>query len=68
MNQLQVNAKLNVKATIFKDEDFKDALTGNPFRPKYTSFFFMRTLAYAHSRRCSLAKCTSFDSDAYTDV
>ncbi len=30
MKQLQVNAKLNVKATLFKDEDFKDALTGNP--------------------------------------
>ncbi len=35
----EVNAKLNVKATIFKDEDFKDALTGNPFRPKYNNFF-----------------------------
>ncbi len=31
-------------------------------------FFFTRTLAYAHSRMCSLAKYTSFDSYVYTDV
>ncbi len=37
-------------------------------RPKYTSFFFTRTLAYVHSRTRSLAKYTSFDSYAYTDV
>ncbi len=30
--------------------------------------FFMRTLAYAYSRTHSLAKYTSFDSYAYTDV
>ncbi len=28
----------------------------------------MRTLAYVHSRTCSLATYTSFDSYAYTDV
>ncbi len=36
-------------------------------RPKYTSFFTC-TLAYAHSRTYSLAKYTSFDSYAYTDI
>ncbi len=31
-------------------------------------FFFTRTLSYAHSRKRSLAKYTSFDSYAYTGV
>ncbi len=37
-------------------------------KAKVYFFFFMRTLAYAHSRTRSLAKYTSFDSYAYTDI